>query len=421
VQFRVTLWLKYLDGYNDACYCAPAQIKKESQPMSALSKKRLQALDVFRGMTIAGMVLVNNPGSWSFVYPPLDHAEWNGWTPTDLIFPFFLFIVGVAMTYSFATILETGQKPKGIYGKIARRALILIGLGIFLALIPINFSSDYNWFRDTFLNVRLPGVLQRIGAAYFCASLIVLNCRPRQQVYWAVGLLVCYWAIMKLLPFTVIQEGVAVTYVGELTKEINFAAYVDNILFHGHTWQIGKYLHRDPEGLLSTVPAIATVLCGVFTGYWLKSGRPSFEMLTGLFVAGISGLVLGNILDYGFPINKWLWSPAYVVFMGGMALLFLAMCIYLIDVKQQRWWIKPFVIFGLNPIALYVLSGIVARVMLLIKVTAENISLKEWLYRNLFASGLGDWNGSLGFAVAYIVFWLGIMAILYKKQIFIKI
>lgn len=389
--------------------------------MSVPIKERLASLDVFRGLTMAGMILVNNPGSWSHVYPPLGHAEWNGWTPTDLVFPFFLFIVGVAMAFSFGKILETGEKSKGIYWKVTRRALILFGLGLFLAVIPSNWPPGFNWFTDELMKVRIPGVLQRIAVAYFCASLLVLHFKPRGQVYWAIGLLVFYWAVMKLAPFTVMQDGVAVVYRGELTKEINFAAYVDNILFHGHTWQVGKYLHRDPEGLLSTLPAIVTVLLGVFTGNWLRKGKPAYEMVSGLFFAGAGGLLLGNILDYGFPINKWLWSPSYVVFTAGMALVFLAMCIYLIDIKEQKWWTKPFVIFGMNPIALFVLSGIVANLLILIKVTGENISLQRWIYENLFASWLGNWNGSLGYALAYVACWLGIMTIFYKKKIFIKI
>lgn len=390
--------------------------------MSVSRQDRLLSLDVFRGITIAGMILVNNPGSWSHVYPPLAHAEWDGWTPTDLIFPFFLFIVGVAMAYSFEKILQTGEKPKGIYWKILRRTLILFGLGIFLALIPVNLPAGYNWFSDTLLKVRMPGVLQRIAVVYFCAAMIMLHFRPRGQAWWAAGLLIFYWLVMKLVPFTVMQDGIAVTHVGELTKEINLAAWLDDKIFHGHTWQVGAYLQRDPEGLLSTLPAIATALFGAFTGYWLKRGKPPYETVCGLFVAGVSGLLLGSILDYGFAINKWLWSPSYVVFTAGMALVFLAMCHYVIDLKGWQWWIKPFVIFGMNPIALYVLAGVFTHLILLIKVSAAPaVSLKTWIYQNLFASWLGNMNGSLGFAVAYIAFWLGIMAIFYRKQIFIKI
>jgi predicted acyltransferase len=387
--------------------------------MPVSPKDRLLSLDVFRGLTIAGMILVNNPGSWSHVYSPFEHAEWNGWTPTDLVFPFFLFIVGVAMTYSFGKVLQTGEKPKGIYWKVLRRTLILFGLGLFLDLIPTNTPEGYNWFVDTLMKVRIMGVLQRIAVVYFFASLIVLHFKPRAQAYWGIGLLIFYWAVMKLVPFTVIQDGVAVTYVGTLEKEVNLGAYLDNLVLHGHTWQVGKYLHRDPEGILSTLPAIVTALLGVFTGDWLRKGKPQYETVSGLFFAGIAGLLLGSILNAGFPINKWLWSPSYVIFTAGMALIFLAMCYYLIEIKEQKWWTKPLVIFGMNPIVLYVLSGIVTVLTIWIK--ADSGSLQGWIYNRLFVSWLGNLNGSLGYAIVYVLFWLGIMSIFYSKKIFIKI
>lgn len=389
--------------------------------MSQLPKDRLLSLDVFRGMTIAGMILVNNPGSWSFIYPPLRHAEWHGWTPTDFVFPFFLFIVGVAMAYSFGNILQSGEKPKSVYWKVIRRTLIIFGLGLFLQLIPGDTPDGYNWFTDTLANVRIPGVLQRIAVVYFFASLIVLNFKPRAQAYWIIGLLVFFWLVMKLVPFTVIENGVAQSYTGILEKEKNLAAFIDNYFLRGHTWHIGPFFHHDPEGFLSTLPAIATALLGVFTGYWLKSGKPGYEMNAGLFFAGAVGLSLGSILDLGFPINKWLWSPSYVIFMAGMALVFLAACHYLIDLKQRKGWIKPFVIFGMNPIALYMLAETAARVTNLIKVNAEGESLQGWIYQNLFASLLGNMSGSLAYAIVYVLFWLGMMSIFYKKKIFIKI
>jgi predicted acyltransferase len=389
--------------------------------MPVLPKDRLLSLDVFRGVTIAGMVLVNNPGSWSHVYPPLRHAEWHGWTPTDLVFPFFLFIVGVAMAYSFGKILQTGEKPKGIYWKILRRTLILFGLGLFLYLIPTDIPAGYNWFSDTLAKVRLMGVLQRIAVVYFFASLIVLHFKSRAQAYWAIGLLAFYWLVMKLVPVPVNQDGVQMTYIGSLDKEINLAAYLDTLLLHGHTWRVGQYFDYDPEGILSTIPAIATALIGVFTGNWLRQGKPQYETVSGLFFAGAGGLLLGSILNLWFPINKPLWSPSYVIFTAGMALIFLAMCYYLIEIKGYTRWIKPFVIFGVNPIALYVLSAALVRLMLLIKVTAERTSLPGWIYANLFVPVLGNLNGSLGYALAYVLLWLGIMTIFYKKQIFIKI
>jgi predicted acyltransferase len=388
--------------------------------MPDLPKNRLLSLDVFRGITIAGMILVNNPGSWAHVYPPLRHAEWDGWTPTDLIFPFFLFIVGVAMTYSFK-FLSAGERPKGVYWKILRRTVILFGLGLFLQLIPIGAPAGYNWFSDTLAKLRVMGVLQRIAIVYFFASLIVLNFKPRAQAYWAIGLLVLYGALMKFVPFTVMENGAAQTYVGLLEKERNLAAYVDDSLLRGHTWHVGPYFHHDPEGFLSTIPAIATALIGVFAGYWLRSGKPNYETDAGLFFAGVCGLFLGSVLDAYFPINKWLWSPSYVIFMGGMALIFLATCHYLVDSKGYTRGVKPFVIFGTNAIALYVLAEVVTRLTLLIKVTKDQMSVKGWVYDKFCTPVLGNLNGSLVFAIVYVLMLLGVMAVFYKNKVFIKI
>lgn len=389
--------------------------------MQTLPKNRLLSLDVFRGITIAGMILVNNPGSWSHVYAPLRHAEWHGWTPTDFIFPFFLFIVGVAIAFSFGKYLQGEPIPKSLYAKIIRRTLILFGLGLFLQVIPVNIPAGYNWFADTLAKVRIMGVLQRIAVVYFFAAMIALHFKLRGQAIWTIGLLAFYWLIMKLVPVPVIENGAVVKHIGSLTKDINLAAYVDTLILHGHTWQVGTYFDYDPEGILSTIPAIATTLIGIFTGYWLKSGKSHNTIALGMFAAGVLGLLLGALMDYGFPINKPLWSPSYVVFMGGMALMFLAVCYYLIDIKAYTWWTKPFVIFGMNAIALYVLAGIVTRLTLLIKVNADNVSLKQWFYQSVCVPLFGQMNGSLAFALLYILLWLGVMTILYRKSIFIKV
>ena len=196
---------------------------------------RFVALDIFRGITITAMILVNNPGSWSYVYPPLLHAEWHGWTPTDLIFPFFLFIVGVAMAFSFHRRLSRGIAPRQLYPKIIRRSALLFLLGLFLHLIPIDIPEGYNWFRDTFLNVRIPGVLQRIAVVYLLTAMLVLHFRPRALVYWGVGLLAVYWLVMKTVPFTIVVDSQPQRFVGVLEPGLNLAAYVDDWLLRGHT------------------------------------------------------------------------------------------------------------------------------------------------------------------------------------------
>ena len=364
---------------------------------------RLLSLDVFRGITIAGMILVNNPGSWDYVYPALRHAEWNGWTPTDLIFPFFLFIVGVAITYSFANRLAKGISRKKLFLQVIRRTLILFALGLFLNGFPY-----YN-----LATIRIMGVLQRIALAYFFSSVIYLAFKTRAQVVITVLLLLVYWALMKLVPVPGYGVGI-------LAKEGNLAQYIDNLILKGHMWTPTW----DPEGFLSTIPAIATTLLGVFTGQFLRSDREPLQKTSTLFLLGNVGLVLGVIWDIWFPINKNLWTSSYVIFTGGMALLFLVTCYYLIDVKKSTWWTKPFVIYGTNAITVYVLSGILARILILVRIPqpdGTNVLLKTFIYQNYFASWAGPMNGSLFFALAYIILWLGIMTIFYKKGIFIKI
>lgn len=396
-----------------------------SDQIEGLPANRLISLDVFRGITIAGMILVNNPGTWSHVYPPLLHADWHGWTPTDFIFPFFLFIMGVAMVYSFTKVKERGAGMTTLHLKILRRTVILFLLGVLIQLIPIDFPAGYNWFRDTFAQVRIMGVLQRIALVYLAASLIVLHTSRRTQFFIGAGLLLGYWALMKLVPFPVMMNGTAVTHIGTLDKEINLAAYVDDLLLHGHTWVKGTYFHHDPEGLLSTLPAIVTCLFGVFTGYWLQEAKDEqksgYEIVAGLFFFGLVCVVIGQVWHFWFPINKPIWTSSYVVFTGGMALLFLAMCYYLIDIKQVSGWSKPFVIFGTNALAFYVLAAVVTRLTLMIRVGAENVRLKTWIYEHAYASWLSDINASLAYALVYILFWLMVMSLFYRNRIFIKL
>jgi predicted acyltransferase len=367
------------------------------------TKQRLVSLDAFRGITIAGMILVNNPGSWSYVYPPLAHAEWHGWTPTDLIFPFFLFIVGVAMTFSFAKRAESVADRRKLYLHVVRRSLIIFGLGLFLNGFPY-YNLD---------SLRIPGVLQRIGVVYFFASMIMLNTNLKGQAWAAALLLVGYWGIMKLIPIP--GHGA-----GSLTVDANLAAFVDNSLLHGHMWKETW----DPEGLLSTIPAIATTLSGVLVGRLLRSKKEKTQIAGWLFVIGWGAILVGLIWNIWFPINKNLWTSSYVIFTAGAAMQFLGVCYWLIDVHSRRTWAKPAVVYGMNAIAVFVLSGLVGRLSVLIHVNGTDgtaVTLKTWVYQNLFASWAGPQNGSLAFAVTYVAVWLGLMAILYRRRIFIKI
>ena len=369
-------------------------------PDAPLSQ-RLVSLDAFRGLTIAAMILVNNPGSWGAVYPPLAHAQWHGWTPTDLIFPFFLFIVGVSMTFSFAKRLEASDRSH-LYRQVFRRAGIIYGLGLLLSAFP-DFDIG---------NLRYVGVLPRIAVVYLLTSLIVLNLPRRAQVWVFTGILLVYWALMKLVPVPGFGAGV-------LTPEGNLAGWIDSVLLPGRLYQ-GTW---DPEGLLSTLPAIATALSGVFTGYWLQSGRGRAEIARGMLVAGGLAVVAGLLWSPWFPINKNLWTSSYVLFSSGAALVCLATCYWLIDFKGYRRWAQPAVVLGVNAIAVFVLSGLVTRLLIRIHVPADPdpITLKQWIYETLFASWSSPMNASLAYAVAYLLFWWVLMALLYRREIFIKI
>ena len=361
---------------------------------------RLLSLDVFRGITIAGMVLVNNPGSWEHLYWPLQHAQWHGWTPTDLVFPFFLFIVGVAITLSLGNRVETSGSKRDLYLKIIKRTLIIFALGLFLNAFPYFSLAE----------LRIPGVLQRIAVCYFFASIIFLNTRVRTQVVIAIALLVFYWLLVKFVP----APGFAA---GDLTKEGSLPSFVDRVVFGKHVWAQAKVY--DPEGLLSTIPAIVTTLIGVLTGHWLRTGKSRMEQVAGLFVLGAVLVAIGWGWNAFFPINKALWTSSYVLFTGGLALQFLAFCYWLIDIKGYSRWAKPFEIFGLNAIALYVGAGLMATLFGVINVGSQ--PLGGWIYERLFASWASPVNASLAFAISFVLVWLFFMWLLYRRRIFIKI
>jgi predicted acyltransferase len=368
---------------------------------------RLLSLDVFRGLTIAGMILVNNPGPSGKVYWPLEHAAWHGWTPTDLIFPFFLFIVGVSITLAFARRVEQeGVSSRDLYWKVVRRSVLIYACGFLLAGFPFfNLST-----------IRLSGVLQRIAVCYLCAALIFLKTSWRTQSLIAALLLLIYWCVSAF----VAAPGFAA---GDLSKEGSLASFVDRVVLGNHIWKGGGRIY-DPEGLLSTLPAIATTLSGVLAGHWLRQRREAYEKVTGLFVAGVACVIVGWMWNGWFPINKALWTSSYVVFTTGMALQLLACCYWLIDIKRIKRWSLPFVIFGTNALAVFVLSGLAARLMNLWKMPrldGRPGNLQTYLYEHLFASWAAPANGSLLYALLYVLVWLGLMAILYRRRIFIKV
>jgi predicted acyltransferase len=365
-----------------------------------LPQVRLRSLDAFRGLAIAGMILVNNPGSWAHVYPPLRHAEWHGWTPTDLIFPFFLFIVGVAIPLSLGKRLRSGSSKIRILLHVVRRSAVLFALGLLMAAFPFFDLAD----------LRIMGVLQRIGLVYLVAAPLFLFAGPRMRGAVVAIVLLGYWALLTLVPV----PGYGL---GDLSPEGNLGAYLDRLVLGGRLWA-GTW---DPEGLLSTLPAVTTALLGIFTGEWILSARPILRKASGMFGAGIVGMGLGSLWDLVFPINKGLWTSSYVLFTAGVALLLLSLMFWAMEIRLWRGWAKPLVVYGMNAIAVFVASGLVAKILGLVRVGQESVSLKSWLYETLFASWAGPLNGSLAFALGYVLLWLIVAWAMYAKRVFLKI
>ncbi|NUN07713.1 MAG: DUF5009 domain-containing protein [Ignavibacteriaceae bacterium] len=381
--------------------------------MSNGTSDRLVSLDVFRGITIAGMILVNNPGDWGTVYAPLLHAKWHGCTPTDLIFPFFLFIVGVAITLSLTKRKMKGDNMSKLYLQITRRALILFFLGLFSAAYPF-----YNVFSGEWVNLaslRIPGVLQRIGVVYFVAAILFLNTNIRTQAITGAVLLLLYWILMSLVPV----PGVGYA---NLEPTTNLAAYFDNLLLGGHLWSASKVW--DPEGILSTLPAIGTAISGIMLGHWLNTNHDKITKVAWIFVAANILLVVGWFWDLVFPLNKSIWTSSYVLWTSGLALHFFGFCYWFNDIKGVTWWTKPFIVYGSNAITVFFLSGLMAKSMAIIKWTneaGELISLKTYIYKTFYAPFFDPYFASFMFAITYVLLWLGLMWILHHKRIFIKV
>ena len=472
------------------------------------NSERLVSLDVFRGMTIAGMVLVNNPGG-SPVYWPLEHAEWHGLTPTDWIFPFFLFIVGVSIAISLGKVRASSDAaPKNTYRKIFTRAASIYLLGAALSIIPFfqfqatdapdpikllvwlsfvaslfflllrNFKAagalfivgllgiagmnlaGYNVVPYNYGTLRIFGVLQRISVCYLITAIIFLNTNWKQQVGISAILLLAYWLIMTTIPV----PGCEVTSLAD--KACNLAAYLDRlILTENHIWRGGKVY--DPEGILSTIPAIVTTLSGVLTGSWLRAkseppalaggtndniaqpvpnedavdaeptrldlasvppayagGSHPLNKVAGLFFFGTTLLALGLIWNSYFPMNKALWTSSYVLATTGLALLILACCYWLIDIKGYKRWAWPFVVFGVNAMPLFVFSGFWARMHAAYRVTGPEgtlISAQKWVMIHIFNPIFNPIDASLAFAISFILLWLFLMWLLYRKKIFVRV
>jgi len=412
-------------------------------------KNRLASIDIFRGMTLMLMTLVNNPGDWGNVIPLFLHAEWHGCSPTDLVFPYFLFIVGIT------TVLASPEPSfdKNRLLKISVRGLRIFTLGLFLnffskiqffglegygllairlvfvALVYYLLLTKYDlrkqlyavlsvlgvllflayWPVSGFEEVRVPGVLQRIAIVYFVVAILYNKFSLKVLGAIALILLLGYWAAMALIPI----EGVS----GVFDKDVNVAAAFDRMFLEGHMWASSKTW--DPEGLFSTLPAIVTGILGVFVGKFLIGEKSKTDKMNYLVFAGVVLVAIGYFWHKVFPINKALWTSSYVVYTAGLATLVLAIIYFLVEQLESKFWTKPFLIFGVNPILLFFFSGIIPRVFSTIKIGSE--SLQPFVYRNLSTVFTDLKYASLAWAVLYLLFWFLILAWFYKKKIFVKV
>lgn len=349
---------------------------------------RLLSLDAFRGLTMAAMVLVNNPGTWRAIYAPLRHAAWHGLTPTDVIFPFFLFIVGVAIPLS---------RPTPV--RALRRAAIIFVLGIVLNGLP-----SFDW-----ATLRIPGVLQRIAVCYLVAALLFLASGWRTHAAVTAALLLGYWAVMTLVPVPGYGPG-------DLRPQANLAAWLDRAVLGRHLWRVsGVY---DPEGMLSTAPAVATTLIGVLAGQWVKSPRDPRAIALGLAASGAIATAVGVAWGTVFPLNKALWTSSYAVLTAGLGLLVFAACYWTLEIRRWQRWAMPFVVLGVNALPLFVLSTLVARLLTLIHVDGGT------LQQAIFARGFAPWaspaNASLAYAAAYVAAWWAVMWLVYRAGVRVR-
>jgi predicted acyltransferase len=393
------------------------------------ARERLVSLDVFRGLTVAGMILVNNPGTWSAIYPPLQHAPWHGWTPTDLIFPFFLFIVGITTHLSLSARRERGDTDAALVKQIIRRGAIIYLLGLLMAWFPFyqwgtieGMTNPSFWERFVYRleHLRILGVLQRIGLVYIFAGLLTLRTSLKQQVVIVAALLLGYWFAMTLIPIP--GKDIGALYLSKPAETLQ--AYIDRaILGTNHIWSGSRTY--DPEGILSTFPAVGTAMLGVMAGRWIGQRRPLVERIAALACAGCLAMVVGLMWNWSFPINKNIWTSSYVIFTAGMACASLATIMWIIEEHDIRWWTKPFVIYGVNPIVAFVGSGVLARILYTLwKVPYEGTPtpVEAVIYRSVFAPAFSD-PRTASFAMAFttVLFWFGILAVLYKKRIFLKV
>jgi predicted acyltransferase len=423
-----------------------------------MTRERLISLDVFRGFTILLMTIVNNPGSWDHIYPPLEHAEWNGCTPTDLVFPFFIFIMAVAISFA----MPTKQFDSATFNKTTIRALRIFCLGLFLNFfgkielfglqgIPLllgrlvitmgvsyallgNFSLKVKTYLTVFVfvillflaysgieayqEVRIPGVLQRIGIVYFFVSLLYLKTSQKAQLLTAIALLLAYWGLMALVPVPGIGAA-------NFEKGTNLGAWLDSVVLEEHMWIFSKTW--DPEGVLSTIPAIASGTIGLLIGQLINHPLPKLEIVKKTAIIGLTLTLLGLLWNIVFPINKSLWTSSYVLYTSGLAILCLTFLFYVIEVADYKKWTKLFLIWGVNPMVVFFFSGIIPQGLRMIQfqnpqIPTEQINLQKYLYsfwiEPFFNNPL---LASLVGAIIYVIIWSFILWLFYKNKLIFKV
>ena len=348
--------------------------------METQANQRLLALDIFRGMTIFFMIIVNTPGSWSHVYAPLLHAKWDGCTPTDLVFPFFLFIVGVSMAFSFRKF--TLENRNAWIKKVLKRTFLIFIIGVALNWFP--------FYDKNIADLRIFGVLQRIALGFGGAALIVIFFKKKHLPYITAFILLIYWAILLLFGG---EDPLSLN--DNLVRKIDLALLGENHIYGGYG------IPFDPEGILSSLPSIGTALLGYLLGDLILSAEPLKSRIRKMVIAGLVLITLGVAWNYlGFPINKPIWSSSYVLFTAGLAMCILALLLTITDLWGKHKWAYPFKVFGLNPLVSYVMSGLIAKVISRIKIGESN--LYGWLYESIFQPTFGDKFGSLIFALSIV-------------------
>jgi len=381
--------------------------------MTNQKNSRLLSLDAFRGFTVAGMLLVNNPGDWGAIYRPLEHADWNGCTFADLIFPFFLFISGISITYALGSKKEDIAAHPQLIKKIVKRSLTLFGLGILLSFIPHIFY-DPSVIIKTF---RIPGILQRIALVYFASSIIFIKTNWKTQTVLFFLILIAYWIIMTFVP---VPDG----HAPNLEKETNIGAWLDRtILTEHHLWKLSKTW--DPEGILGTLPSIATGISGLIIGFWLrrKDINPS-KKITILVLGGIVLASLGYLWGLSFPINKSLWTSSYVLFTTGLGSIIFAAFYWIIDIKGFKGWATPLLAYGTNAITAFFTSMLAAKFLNAVPMPAADgteTTLGHWFFTHFFSPYFSPYNASLAFALTFVLIWLAFLWWMYSKKIIIKI